>query len=545
MIVRVRSGLVTSVAARPVELGRHAIVAFRARQRALPAPLRLQWLAGVAALFFVCIAAWVVATPIWASPDENQHAIRAYGVAHGQIVVPDRIDAHGKVTTGFTLVPRGWRPSITKIRCYAFRPNVTADCIPGFTNDRTPVPLTSSAAHYNPVYYGIVGAPTRYVSPSRSLRAMRFVSAAISAVMLAWALTACALSRYPKLAGAVVVLAGTPMAFFLAASVNPSGLEITAALACWVSAYQVFYASPGPIRTVLLRRASVAACAMVLTRILSPLWLVVLAATLLVLVPWGQIRAAIDREFLKWTGLVAFCGFLAVAWSYLDGTVNTDTLSRPSHLDLVERVLLAWGFWPRERHMWFGQVGNFGWLDTELPTWSIYPCIAAVLGVVVTALVFGRNRARIALTLLAITCTALPVLLNALTWNTTGSVWQPRYTMPLSLGLLVVAGLVVANNLPDRRRRMVMPLTIAILAICLWTQVSAISVAMSRYIVGLNHPITLSGGRWQPAYGGWTWFVVETVGVLGLSAVVLFGFRQASLPDDTPINDRTVQPEFV
>ncbi len=483
--------------------------------------LRLRWLALFFVLMFAAMVGWVVATPIWGSADEYQHAYRAYAAARGALYVKPEAALLG--TGGYVDVPLGWKKSQYSIACYAGHALGNPACLPPLTNDATPVRLPSTAARYNPVYYVLVGLPSLTFSPSRALYGMRLASGALSAFFLAWALSAAMTVRRPRLAASAVLLAITPMVVFLGAAVNPNGLEISAGLACWVCLALALRLDRGRSRSVLLRRAAISACAMVVTRGLSPFWLLVIAVVLVVFLGLRQRAKLLAPDLLKWSAVVAAAVIGALLWTVLAKALDIGHLGPPTHYTLAHRLDLAWGGFDRQRFLVYGYVGNFGWLDTPLPHSILLPYLAVVTVFVASALILGRWRERAGIALLAVAVFAAPIVLDALSWNKVGAgVWQPRYTLPIEVGLVVLAGLALSARL--RSSRLSAWFVPVVLVVCIAaTNIAAFVKCLSRYVVGPMHPITLSGGRWQPPLGAWTNTIVESGAwvLLGVAVVLV------------------------
>jgi Predicted membrane protein (DUF2142) len=502
--------------------------------RALPPALRRSPLLVAFGLFAVALGLWSFATPLWASPDEFQHVYRAFATVHGDVYIEPEPVLAG--TGGVVHVPNEWEFGRRSTKCFMYMPWMTAECAGPLTGDRTLVRIGSTAARYNPVYYLAVGWPSLVVSPEHAPRGMRLASSVVSAWFLAWAVTSALVTRRPRLSGAATLLAITPMVVFMGAVVNPNGLEISAALACWVSLF-VLLANPDAadgVRAVLLRRAALSAAALVLTRALSPLWLAVIVVIGLVIASRPQLRSFLRGAALGWVGLVAAASIGAVVWTELARTLVLNQLTHPLHYSLVQRLGFAWGGWAKQARMWRGSVGNLGWLDTQLPPQVVVVWTAAALVIIIGALVFGTWRWRVGIGLALVATIFLPVLLEALNWNTSSSVWQPRYSLPLTVGVVAVAGIALAQA-EFRSGRF--PLAAGLLAVCAatWTNVYGFTFALVRYVAGLGNAFSLTGG-WQPPFGAVTLTALSAVTWLGGSAALYwFAARATGLRPTTTL----------
>ncbi|MFD1051809.1 hypothetical protein ACFQ1S_42760, partial [Kibdelosporangium lantanae] len=99
--------------------------------------------------FWVLFAGWTFATPYNGGLDESEHAVRAAGVAHGQVF------AEQDVTGGFQNVPRSIQPGW----CFEVHSDVPASCEKQPGGDETVSRLHSTAARNIPVYYALTGWP--------------------------------------------------------------------------------------------------------------------------------------------------------------------------------------------------------------------------------------------------------------------------------------------------------------------------------------------------------------------------------------------------
>ncbi len=134
-------------------------------------------------------AAWSLMTPVMGAYDENQHFIKAVSVWHGQlrgreVAVP--------VQAGEGIAPRmdGVRvpsddASLQQVHGCFVGHGRTPDCAPSArgAHERLVTALTA-AGPYPPLYYLLVGWPTRLVGAPLDLYLMRIVSAACSAARI-------------------------------------------------------------------------------------------------------------------------------------------------------------------------------------------------------------------------------------------------------------------------------------------------------------------------------------------------------------------------
>lgn len=244
------------------------VSAVRARRGRTGARRRLpaRWV--LAFVVFTLLSwSWSLATPLFGSPDEPAHVIKAAAVARGQLLPP-----RGSGPVPVVRVPVVFEKSPAYPACFAFRPDTTADCSIEFTGPASEAGVGTPAGRYPPLYYALVGLPSRAFPSAVGVYLMRFVSGLVCAGFLAGAVTAAAAANRLRPLVIGVAVATTPMVLFLSGMVNPNSLEIAAALCLWVCGLAL--ASETPDRAVpgLLAGAGASASTLVLTRGLSRDW---------------------------------------------------------------------------------------------------------------------------------------------------------------------------------------------------------------------------------------------------------------------------------
>ena len=165
----------------------------------------------------------------------------------------------------------------------------------------------------------------------------------------------------------------------------------------------------------------------------------------------------------------------------------------------------------------------FGWLDTPAPgmTPALWSCVVGAL--VTLGLALGDRRSVVATILLVVLVLAVPVLMELTKYRESGFPWQGRYTLPLAVGVPIVAGvaLAVSNRLPSPLARRLSLVALPFLgvanAVAYWG-------ALHRYLFGASAGWS-SAPAWNPpaspilllaagsvaiaVYVAWFWFLVE------------------------------------
>ncbi len=408
--------------------------------------------------------------------------------------------------------------------CYAFQANVTAACIEPFTADEGEiVEDATTAGLYNPVYYLLVGWPSLFLEGPPAMYLMRLVSAIVSTFFVAASLTLLSTRRnavVPLLAGAVVA---TPMVLFLAASVNPNALEATTALGFLVGLYFAVDASmrTGRVPWQYTLFTALSVILLLNTRGLSPLWALIVLIAVVILFGVKPILTLLrDRGVLVASAFIALASVFAVGWSLRTSSVSAvgvhagaGTSPLNGFITMMERTF---DFAPQ-------MIGLFGWMDTPAPSYIVIVWAITAGGLVLSALTLCRGR-RLAAVGFVLACFLIaPALIQASTVEQSGYIWQGRYSLPVFLVLLALAGLAVGEQVTLRPgHASVRRLTIGVLLLIGFGHVASFAFALRRYSVGSSSSwgqFVLDPG-WQPPGGNAFWLGVLVVS-FGLFAALI------------------------
>jgi hypothetical protein len=457
-------------------------------------------------LLFGVIALWSVSGPLFSGPDEPSHVVKAAAVVRGELVGTDRVmgnrDDPLPRTATFVRVPEIYSLAHRMPQCYAFRPEITAGCAGAFVGSAEQVEAPTYAGHYQPLYYAIVGLPTLLLASAKGVFLMRFLGGAVSAALLASALSSAASFRRAGVLVLGTVLAMTPMVLYSASVVNPSALEISAALCVWVSAL-VLAAGIGtgdPRRLVV--RIGVGGALLVLSRGLSPLWLAMIAVVALIVARRDVLPGLARRRDVRLCALGLLTATVAAsAWLLLAGTLDArdaPSTSTPSFAGAIRSSLGGTDSAVRE------MIGSYGWLDVDGPTLTRHIWLGAVGAAVLGAFAVGRRRYVVGLTLLLSAVVMVPVLLEASRAGTLGLFWQGRYTLPLAVGVPPLAALAILDRVREPPA-LLARLSAVLLGALALGHVLAYAVATRRYAVGSSGPVmyVLSRHAWQPPLPAW------------------------------------------
>jgi hypothetical protein len=502
------------------------------------------------------MTAWIVGNPPYGGPDEWHHYVRAVSIGHGQLVgEPAGLDGAKAIVgpvrprylsskvydaqlqwvaqhTTRVHVPAGMTPGW--FRCGALQqdPAIPASCLNGSRPLPQPQELFNPAGTYQPFPYLVPAALaraivdpdslTRAMRSSKALMALLFIAASI---LLLWHEP----SKLLSLLGLVAAL--TPMAVFLSATVNPSGLEITSAVA-FASALIRLTRGDGDRRWTWIVMA-IAGSVLALSRGQGPLWIVFDAALVIPLVGIRHVsRIALQDK--RWSVpafvLIAVAIVLNRLWEYLySPTLALDPFPLEASIRAGLRQL------PEVLRQ---QIGVFDYLEVDMPSiayaiWTILTCILIVVG-----FTLGTDRERSLLLIAIVVTLALPVALVAMVMRHTGFPLQGRYVLAVSAIVPLLAGEILVRH--HERLWMavkrLLPLLIAAAAV---TQFVAWWANARRFAVGRNGPRWfVTAAEWTPPWGWWPWLVLAASGTCLLLLTALRDeIRQAKFVDKSGLHE--------
>lgn len=487
---------------------------------------RRRWLVCVATLF-VAFGAWSIASPLMAPPDEAAHLFKAAAVAHGQLfgTPGPPLPGGGANPSLYVQVPGSFANAETLWPCYTFHLDRSAACAPDLHGPSSALVTASTyVGRYPPLYYLLVGWPSRLYPSAAGVYLIRLVSALLSALFVASALESARSMAGSRLMVLGVALAVTPMVLYLGATINPNGLEVTAALCLWASALALALDDRPAIDRRALARAGIAAAVLVQMRGLSPLWLALIAVSVLALARRARIMLVLrDRAARWWLALVGLSSAFALWWIVHFQTlvqIGGQTPPAPPSTTVPHLVTIAFGFADTYVR---GMIGLLGHPDIQgPPSLVLYLWLTALALLVGLSLVLGRRREAWVLGAVVVAVVVIPTAFDAAVATRYGFMWQGRYTLPLAVGMPILAGAslrdVTLSSPAAGRLRILLPagLGLAQAAMFLW--------GLWRYSVGETPPgrpyhfsLDVFSGTWQPPFGSFGIFLIFLVGLTGYS----------------------------
>lgn len=460
---------------------------------------------------------WGLATPLFANADEPAHVVRAASVARGELVGKS---PRSKLLKGYTFVrlPAIYEDAGRHLNCFARRPNRDASCDTFAGSESRTREVITEAGRHPLAYYAVVGGVSRiWPAATGAVYLMRLTTVVITALFVAFAVRA--LSRMPSPPVALVGLAValTPMVLSFGSAVNPTALETAAAIATWACGLVLVAElrdGKAPDRGLVVQ-LGIAASALVLARQISMFWLAFIALILAGIVGKDALIRLWRFPLARlWGAIVAGCVAAQLLWillaNGLDLSVPIGFRPTLSNDELIRATV------GRVGGFYLEMLGNLGWLDTTLPGLTYFLLTVALGALVLLAIAIGIRPYVIAMFAAIAVTVVTPIVLEAWQYNEYGLYWQGRYTLPVAVGVPLLAVFALQSE-PGRRvllRGWFMPTVGAMLVVA---HVLAFYQALRRWSVGANGPILY----WL--HPDWTSIVPQFL-LIGAYGVVLVAF---------------------
>jgi len=399
--------------------------------------------------FFAAIAVWSIATPLMASPDEPVHVAKAAAVVRGEWtgrLIPDGSIGLQSSPLGVVRIPAAYANLGDLVHCYQFDTDKPASCAPPYHGSSKTVDDTIYNARYQPLYYAIVGLPSLLTDSATGIYLMRLVSAALSALFLALAVMAAVTWSRSRLLLAGVIVASTPSVLFFAGVVNPNGFEISLSICLWTSALILAMERLRHPPLGLVALVSVSAGVEALVRSLSPFWVVLTLLAALTVADWKELSSFL-RSRRAWAGgaFAVVCGALGTAWIITEHSLNVLPPSSPVPRSVGEGHLLVLAFL-RTSGYYSEMLSRFGWLVAPSP-YLTYLLFTMLLGWLAFGALGTASARRITVLLATVVAVVvIPVLISAAQAHRLGITWQGKDTLPLAVGVPILAATLIANS---------------------------------------------------------------------------------------------------
>ncbi len=354
-----------------------------------------------------------------------------------------------------SITPPGHSQSIF-VPCYAFHTDRTASCAPELSRSVQPIALPTTVSKYPPPYYAIVGLPTLFMAGEPAVYAMRLLSSVLAVGLIGLGLAVASPTRRTWLALGAAVAFTPSAAHLVGGSVNPSGMEIGAAMGLGIGLLGIVAQEPrrGPKLAWLL---VVLAFAVAWAR---PLTVATLVAVILAVVVLNttDLQGWLRARFVRYVVIVgtALAALSAVAFRTLMLRIpSTPVLDQIFDVRSgVSRALppsdspgqILWELERRSFEISRDLIGELGWLDHSPPMSVILAWTLLVAALIVLAIAFGNRRDRIGLMLVGAGALIIAPLYVMLVVFGNAEAYQSRYHLPVATLLVLGAALILRRS---------------------------------------------------------------------------------------------------
>lgn len=375
-------------------------------------------------------AAWMLTVPPFRGVDEIDHVYRAASVVRGDVrpatkPVPDGrgLEVH---------VPVDMVEAAANA-CDQLRYVGRGNCQPtGNVRRDGTAAIASAAGTYMPLYYALVGWPSLFLDGEHSLYGMRIVSLLLCDSLLLLA-AAVAMRRKSSWHRAALTVCLTPTVTYATVTAAPNAMSFAGALLMWVAWTCVSPHMPGRDNRFYLWMGTLGAVTTSITHNTGPIW--VLITALLMAWIWSPVVVRSSRRTLALSFAAIFSAFcIALGWTRYSGANSLEgewhAPTEPPPWIEVAILPARWLF-----QSVFG-APRPGGMTSGLVYALAFTIIALVL---VAGLARATSREKQAMAVIAGTLVVLPLALTALTYSALGFAWQGRYSIPLGVGITMIA----------------------------------------------------------------------------------------------------------
>lgn len=469
---------------------------------------------GLGLLALLCC--WAAATARYGGADEPAHVLRAYAVAHGDVL--------GGPTTG--LAP-GYRAVTVPASlgtgdpaCYRHDPTLDSTCAAPTGGGDERVEVATSAGTNPPLYYALVGGLARLVGGADDTLAYRLAAASLVAVALALVAHRMAAAAGGGAAGVALVAVATPSCWALWGVVNPNALEIALFA---LAATGVVSGRTNPATTDAWWIGVPLGLAIAM-RPIAAVW----AAAVLVVTAVEWRRPVRPRHVVVACAPAVAAGLSVIAWSAWSALVVSDerTAGSGSRLTALRESI---GGLPRTG---LELVTSMGWLEYRAP----WPAVAAWAAAVVIVVRARPSVATASWLALAAVLAVFPVVFEVALYERIGLIWQGRYGLPV-VAVAAVLAVGMATRAPTRRH------------VTLLVSLAAVTTIVTYWTAARRAAVGTDGSWWfhdaartSRLLGPGTWAVVHTALVLAGAAVVAWRLSSSAPSGSTATGRATPRP---
>ena len=457
------------------------------------------------AALFSLMAVWSLMTPLFSGPDEPANYIKSAAVIRGEWVgseFPPSMQM-SYWTTYVHVNPQFGTPNLIPWQFASFpnRPGYDIAIEDAPAND---VPTWTNMGRYPVLPFFFSGVGTLLGPNDLSARVARMVTSFVCASLCVAAVLAI-LKQNKSVAG--ILIACVPGTIFLASTMNPSAIEICAAISLWALAPLVVSGNLERWSTITF---GLSGSLLILTRPLGPGFYLLILLLCYVAAPDRVKLWVLVTKYWRVLG-VHLLAVLFAAWWYLiiysfhltpKVSVGLPSVSLRSQIDQALRHIPT---------VLDQAVGNFGWLDSPMPRGALVLTVVSVL-IVIGRSFWSLTKNEVLTLSVLVVATVLLVVAQDLNYYSLlrnfGS--QGRHIVPLLVGLPIIA----ASSFGWKREWEVAAASVWGL-VMVWAGLGA----LRRYTVGINGNNAMdmfTERAWNPVLGFWPTVVMLVLSTLAV-----------------------------
>ncbi len=458
---------------------------------------------------FALMAVWSLMTPLFSGPDEPSNFVRSAAVVRGQWVgdnvLPSPLKSYWTTTVNIdpqfgaaNTIPWCFAPFSDRPGCGTRVQDTQIIDNPAWTN----------MGRYPITPFFISGIGTVFGATDLSVRFARLMTSLVCAALLAASVVA---MRKRAESSIGVLLAMLPGTLFLAATMNPSAIEICSAVALWSIMPMVFAKEQTRFSSFTFGLCGVL---LILTRALGPVLYVLIVALSYLASKERRSLVVIAREYA--IALVSHgVAFVFAGWWYLGiYSFQTNNALAEGARSMSLRSQIG-EVLQRIPTLLDQAVGNFGWLDAPMPRIALYTICVLYCVVIARGFVVKHLGAQIAMLLLFVVTVLVVIVLDVNYYSMFRAFGaQGRHIVPLVVGLPIIASASIAWN-----RKWEIMTAIVWGLVMFWAGLGA----LRRYTVGINGDNALdmfTVRAWNPVLGFWPTVVLLGVSTIGVVCLV-------------------------
>jgi hypothetical protein len=462
-------------------------------------------------------ACWSLASPLGASPDDDFHLATIWCSPTapddkcedtGRRPFPNQIEV---------MVPRIIAQAY--VDCYYGDPTIAATCQPPAEQWAVPTVSRADDDSYPGGYHALFGL---FVTdrPVLSVLLMRLVAWSLAAGLIA-ATVLVAQGRLRRSFALAAVLGSVPLAVFLFASNNPSGMTIAGVFGFAGAALAAIGMEPGRRRAVALVIATVGVVFALMSRRDGAVWIAA-SSVVLTALSWRRLRS--NPRLLVVPIAPVVLSLVSIALSGAADVAREGL--EPAEFDRTTPELIFENIIGLPM-LWTGPAGTWGlgWGEILMPPIVSGTMVGVVAAALFRGLAEGWREKWIALAIAAAAVAVIPFAVLLAGEEFVGEAVQPRYLLPMLLVLLAVALLQRTDATTDlftRPQRIMLAVAVSV------AHSAALRVTMRRFITGVG-----GGDADLDETTPWWWtnapsprlvWIVGSVAFAAVAAYVIFTF---------------------